>query len=95
MPTVRHSHIVRIAGYGTTEGPRDHTDQPQRVLDLTNLTNLTNYYYIAMDFVPGDELDKTWAKYDGPTLLDVLEQLVDAVIPNRYDHAAIGSGFGS
>src|ERR1051325_791394 len=72
LSLLRHTHLVRITDFGTG-APRD--DQKQGLLP-----DHKQWFYIVMELVPGKPLSDAWRQVDGPGLLRLLDQLLDAVV---------------
>src|ERR1700674_3429257 len=72
LSLLRHTHLVRITDFGTGV---PQPDQPQGVFP-----DQKQCFYIVMELVPGKPIDEAWKQVDGPGLLRLLDQLLDAVV---------------
>ena len=71
LALLRHTHLVRITSFAMGM-PTPPVSQPKLMRKP--------WFYIVMEFVPGEPIDQTWRGIEGPDLLRLLDQLLDAVV---------------
>ena len=74
LSLLRHTHLVGINDFGVG-APQPPADTDRQMFRQTD-----QYFYIAMEYVPGQPLDLTWSHAKAAELVNVLDQLLAVVV---------------